>query len=122
MSLQLKHLIKPIVEDDSFKNDRFKTAEEEHNYLISTKPKNTFKQLVSISKPMIKRFVELDAEKIISNASKNVDPKKTKEVKEKFKNTLMNDSTFWNMWSKKWQNPKEVLSNLFHTLYYYHFG
>jgi hypothetical protein len=102
--------------------ERFETSEEEHEYLISTKPKNTFKQLVSISKPLLKRFVQLKAEDIINTASKKNDPSKTKQVKEEFKKTLMRDSEFWKLWSSKWQNTDSVLSNLFHTLYYYHFN
>ena len=109
-------------ETSSYAEERFKTPEEEHEYLVSTKPKNTFKQLVEISKPMLKRFVQLKAEDIIASAAEKKDPSKAKQVKEEFKKALMQDSEFWNRWSRKWQNPENVLSNLFHTLYWYHFG
>lgn len=102
--------------------DRFSSAEDEHNYLVKTKPKNTFKQLVEISKPMLKRFTELKAEDIIASAAEENDPSKTKKVKEEFKQLLMKDPEFWGLWSKKWNNPESVLSNLFHALYWYHFG
>lgn len=120
-----KIIKKPITTKKSVKEatePRFKTSEEEHAYLISTKPKNTFRQLIEISKPMLKRFRELGAERLIDAASRKNDPSKTKELKEEFKSILMNDPIFWNLWSKKWQNPEGLLSNLFHTLYWYHFA
>jgi hypothetical protein len=111
-----------IEENKISDTDRFKTPEEEHRFLVSNKPKNTFRQLVEISKPMLKRFAALGAEDLIAKAAEEKDPSKTKEIKGEFKKLLMEDPTFWKLWSSKWENPESLLSSLFHTLYYYHFG
>ncbi len=71
---------------------------------------------------MLKRFSALGAEDLIAKAAEEKDPSKTKEVKEEFKKLLMEDPIFWKLWSSKWENPENLLSSLFHTLYHYHFG
>ena len=127
---QLQQIIREEISSILNEVEQFSDPKQEHAYLVNTKPKNTFKQLIGVSKTLLKSFVDTGAEDIINKyANQNIpgknstpDVSKLNDVKNKFIQTLRNDPAFWNNWSKLWQNPEKLLSNLFHTLYYYHFN
>jgi hypothetical protein len=112
---------------DEFRNSEpvleFKSDADEYEYLVTTKPKYTYKQILP-NNGLKKAMAETGAEEIISALTgepgvSNLNSKNLKKVKDEFLKALDNPN-FTNKFSKYWNNYKDVKMNLFHTLVYYH--